>query len=63
MLVIKRSRGQRVVIGGGILVTVIDSGKGWVKLGFDAPRDVPVDREEVAKDRAAERPAADGQDT
>lgn len=57
MLVLSRRGGQTVVIGGGIVVTVVEVRDGRVRLGFDAPRDVPVNRGEVAARIAAEAEA------
>ena len=49
MLVLTRKVGESIVIGGGIRVTVtaIDGNK--VRLGIEAPPEVRVDREEVAR--------------
>jgi len=52
MLVLKRKVGQSVRIGKDIVVTVIKDGKDVV-LGFDAPRDVKVVRDDVKERRAA----------
>jgi carbon storage regulator len=49
MLVFKRKKGDTVVIGGGITVTVLSVARGVVRIGFEAPREVRVDRGEVAK--------------
>lgn len=48
MLVLSRHRGERIVMSNGVVVTVIDIYKDTVRLGFDAPADVRVDREEVS---------------
>jgi carbon storage regulator CsrA len=52
MLVLNRKINQRIRIGEDIVVCVvgIDPG-GFVKLGIDAPLDVRVDREEIARMR------------
>lgn len=47
MLVLSRKPLQRIVIGGGIVITVLRIDRGRVKLGIDAPSDVTVDREEL----------------
>jgi carbon storage regulator len=49
MLVLTRKVGETIIIGGGIRVTVtaIDGNK--VRLGIEAPPEVRVDREEVAR--------------
>lgn len=47
MLVLSRKVGEAVVINGDIIVTVVRMEGGKVKLGFIAPPDVPVHRQEV----------------
>jgi carbon storage regulator len=50
MLVLQRKRDEVVVIGEGeyaITVTVVEIRDGKVKLGFDAPDDIRIDRGEV----------------
>lgn len=48
MLILSRSTGRSVIIGGNIKVTVLGfNGKHQVRLGIDAPKDVSVHREEV----------------
>lgn len=50
MLVLSRKIGESVHIGGGIVVTVVDVRRdGKVRLGFTAPREIPVVRTEVAE--------------
>lgn len=46
MLVLSRKPGQRVCIGDDIEVTVLDIRGSRVRLGVNAPRHVPIDREE-----------------
>lgn len=47
MLVLSRKRDEKIVIGDNIIVTVIDIRGDKVRLGFDAPTEIPVHREEV----------------
>ena len=47
MLVLSRKRGEAIVIGDGITVTILATDGGRVKLGVAAPAEVPVHREEV----------------
>jgi carbon storage regulator CsrA len=49
MLVLSRSRGQAIVIGGAIVVDVVSIGRGRVQLGITAPANLSVNREEVQK--------------
>ena len=54
MLVLTRKANEKVRIGRDIQVTVVAVQHGRVKLGFQAPGDVPVHREEVWLDIQAE---------
>jgi carbon storage regulator len=47
MLVLNRRRGESIRIAEDVLVTVVDMSNGNVKIGIEAPRDVPVVREEI----------------
>ena len=47
MLVLSRKKGEEVVIGGLITVTVLEVQGERVKLGFTAPAEVPIHRREV----------------
>jgi carbon storage regulator len=48
MLVLSRRVGERLVIDAKITVTVIEVRGGQIRLGIEAPKEVPVMREEVA---------------
>ncbi|TQL01615.1 carbon storage regulator CsrA [Cellulomonas sp. SLBN-39] len=47
MLVLTRRAGERLVIGGDIVITVIEVRNDGVRIGIDAPRHVRVHRAEV----------------
>jgi carbon storage regulator len=47
MLVLSRQRDQSIIIGDNIVVTVVDIRGDKVRLGIDAPSEVPVHRREV----------------
>lgn len=47
MLVLTRKSGQSIVIGDDIEVTVLSSNGAKVRLGIQAPADVPVHRTEI----------------
>jgi carbon storage regulator len=47
MLVLSRKKNERVMIGEDIEVHVIDIRGDRVKLGFSAPANVPIHRDEV----------------
>lgn len=49
MLVLSRQLDEKIIIGDSIVITVVEIRRGLVRLGIDAPRDVPVHREEVYK--------------
>jgi carbon storage regulator len=51
MLVLSRKVGEKVVIDGCITVTVVAVDGNKVRLGFTAPHDVRIDREEVHRHR------------
>jgi carbon storage regulator len=46
MLLLSRKRGEEIVIGNGISVTVLEMRGDRVKLGFVAPAEVPIHRKE-----------------
>lgn len=47
MLVLSRTKNQRIVIGDDIEISVVEIQGGKVRLGIEAPGDVSVHREEV----------------
>ena len=47
MLVLSRKRDERIIIGDNIVITVVEIRGDKVRLGIDAPVEVPVHREEV----------------
>lgn len=47
MLVMSRKKHESIVIADGITVTVIEVRGDKVRLGIEAPKDVPVHRQEV----------------
>ncbi len=57
MLVLTRRVGEAIVIGNGMVVRVLEVRGDQVRIGVDAPRSVPVHREEVY--REVERTNAD----
>ncbi len=49
MLVLQRNPGERILIGGGITIQIVEVRRdGSVRIGIDAPREVPIWREELA---------------
>lgn len=53
MLVLSRRVDESIVINGNIVVTVVDIRGDKVRLGINAPKEVPVDREEVFQSKKA----------
>jgi carbon storage regulator len=47
MLVLSRMKDERIVIGDKITITIVDIRGDRVRLGVEAPPDVPVHRQEV----------------
>ena len=47
MLVLSRHRDESIMIGDDIVITVVDIRGDKVRLGIDAPTDIPVHRQEV----------------
>jgi carbon storage regulator len=47
MLVLTRKQDQVINIGDSIRIKIVDIGNGFVKIGIDAPRDMPVYRAEL----------------
>lgn len=54
MLVLTRKVGEKIHIGDNVVITVMEVGPGRVKIGVDAPRDIPVDRAEIAAAKVAD---------
>ena len=63
MLVLSRHRDEAIMIGDEIVVTVVDIRGDKVRLGIDAPSDVPVHRQEVYDAIQRENRKADQNDT
>jgi len=58
MLILSRKKDQKIMIGDGIEIWVVDLRGDTVKLGIKAPRDVKVFRSEVAEEIEAANQAA-----
>ena len=65
MLVLSRHRDESIMIGDDVVVTIVDIRGDKVRLGIDAPQDIPVHRQEVYEaikrenEKAAEMQPAD----
>jgi carbon storage regulator len=63
MLVLSRKLNEKIVIDGGIVVTVVKIDRNQVRLGIEAPANVRIFREEIAAadgHKASERPVEVG---
>lgn len=47
MLVLSRHRDESIMIGDDVVITIVDIRGDKVRLGIDAPHDIPVHRQEV----------------
>lgn len=47
MLVLSRKKDEKLVIGQNVIITVVEIQPGRVKIGIEAPQEVPVHRQEV----------------
>jgi carbon storage regulator len=56
MLVLSRKLGEKIHIGDHICITVVDIDRGKIRLGIEAPRDIPIFRQELLTNPA---PATD----
>jgi len=58
MLVLSRKPLQQIVIGSDILITVVKVERNLVRLGIQAPPDIPILRQELTDVRPAGVPGA-----
>jgi carbon storage regulator len=61
MLVLSRHKGERIVIGNDIVLTVVEIRGDRVRLGFTGPQEVPIHREEVFQRLAQEQQSRDAE--
>jgi carbon storage regulator len=47
MLVLSRKKNEKIIINESITITVVDVRGDKVRLGIDAPREIPIHRSEV----------------
>jgi len=59
MLVLSRKLGEKIVIGDNIVVTVVKIDRNQIRIGIEAPQDVPVYREEIAPRHSVRTAAVD----
>lgn len=51
MLVLSRKLGEKIYISDNICITIVDIDRGKIRLGIEAPRDVPIFRQELLTDK------------
>jgi carbon storage regulator len=47
MLVLSRKLGQSLSVGNGVRITVVKIDNNSVRIGIEAPEDVPIQRQEI----------------
>lgn len=62
MLILSRKSGQSIIIGEKIKVTVLEVRGDQVRIGIEAPRELPVHRQEIYELIRAENISAAGSD-
>jgi carbon storage regulator len=60
MLILTRKPGESVMVGNSVRITVTELSSGAVRLGFEAPAEVSIYREEIYHDIAEANRAAAG---
>lgn len=59
MLVLSRKKNESIVVDDSIVITVVEIRGDKVRLGIEAPREVPIHRSEVRDAMAAQAAAAE----
>lgn len=49
MLILTRKQMESIMIGDNIKITILSSSGGQIKIGIEAPDNIPVHREEIFK--------------
>ena len=47
MLVLSRKLGEKIYINDNICIAIVDIDRGKIRLGIEAPRDIPIFRKEL----------------
>jgi carbon storage regulator len=58
MLVLSRKLGEKIFINNNICITVVDIDRGKIRLGIEAPREVPIFRKELLENDPPAKAAA-----
>src|SRR5437764_13461802 len=57
MLVLSRKLGEKIYINDNICITIVDIDRGKIRLGIEAPRDVPIFRQELLNQKEGDKVA------
>jgi len=60
MLILTRRIGEKLVIDENVIVTILAAKGSQIRIGIEAPRDVPIHREEIFQRILDERKASNG---
>jgi len=60
MLILTRRIGEKLVIDENVIVTILAAKGSQIRIGIEAPRDVPIHREEIFQRILDERKALNG---
>ncbi|MCI0465335.1 MAG: carbon storage regulator [Gemmataceae bacterium] len=60
MLVLSRKLGEKIYINENICITVVDIDRGKIRLGIEAPREVPIFRQELLQGKEKKEPPGSG---
>ena len=63
MLVLSRQRDESIIIGDNIIITIVDIRGDKVRLGIEAPTEIPVHRQEVYEAIQRENAKGNGEGT
>lgn len=62
MLVLGRQKGEKILIGDDVVITVVEIRRDGVRIGVQAPSEMAVDRREVREAKEAERGAKNAEE-
>jgi len=58
MLVLSRKVGEKILVGDDIVVTIVRVAQGTVRVGIEAPEDLPIVRDEIKGQLQTQTPSA-----